>query len=303
MYNFIEKIYKAGEKMARPAKRTVNYFPHIIKQGKTMTILENKYGNDGYSFWFKLLEILGSTDGHFYEYKNTTDIEFLLAKTNVNKEIADEILDLLADLKAIDKQLWTKKVIWSDNFVSNIEDAYSRRKVNVPQKPSLGIVSDDINNSNSDITEVNDNINPQSKVKESKVNKSKEDKDIVPYSEIVNYFNSVLDTNYRSSSAKTKSLIKARWNEGFRLDDFKVVIDKKTAEWMGDKKCEKWLRPYTLFSNKFENYLNQLSDDSSDDEDKMMEKYLEDDLVLTDEEREELGVNKPRKNVWETEEE
>ena len=299
--------------MARPTKRTVDYFPHIIKQGKTMTILENKFGNDGYSFWFKLLEILGSTDGHFYEYRNITDIEFLLAKTNVSKEVAEEILELLANLKAIDKQLWAKKVIWSDNFVSNIEDAYSRRKVNVPHKPSLDIVSDDINNSTDDITEVNDNINPQSKVKESKVNKSKvnkskedkskEDKDTVPYTEIVDYLNSALDTNYRSSSAKTKSLIKARWNEGFRLDDFKTVIDKKTAEWMGDKKCEKWLRPYTLFSNKFESYLNQLSDNHSEDEEKMMEKYRKDDLVLTEEEREKLGLSKTRKNMWETEEE
>ena len=125
----------------------------------------------------------------------------------------------------------------------------------------------------------------------------------IPYSEIVDYLNSVLDTNYRSSSAKTKSLIKARWNEGFGLDDFKTVIDKKVAEWLGNKKCEKWLRPYTLFSNKFENYLNQLSGDDLEDEEKMMEKYLEDDLVLTDKEREKLGLNKPRKNMWETEEE
>ena len=299
--------------MARPAKRTVDYFPHIIKQGKTMTILENKFGNDGYSFWFKLLEILGSTDGHFYEYRNITDIEFLLAKTNVSKEVAEEILELLANLKAIDKQLWAKKVIWSDNFVSNIEDAYSRRKVNVPHKPSLDIVSDDINNSTDDITEVNDNINPQSKVKESKVNKSKvnkskedkskEDKDTVPYTEIVDYLNSVLNSQYRSSTSKTRDLIKARWNEGFRLEDFKTVIDKKVAEWLGNKKCEKWLRPYTLFSNKFENYLNQLSDDDSEDEEKMMEKYRKDDLVLTEEEREKLGLSKTRKNMWETEEE
>ena len=127
--------------------------------------------------------------------------------------------------------------------------------------------------------------------------------DKIPYAEIVNYLNERLGTNYRSSSAKTRSLIKARWNEGFRLKDFKTVIDKKAAEWMGDKKCEKWLRPYTLFSNKFENYLNQLSDDDSEDEEKMMEKYRKDDLVLTDEEREKLGLNKPRKNMWETEEE
>ena len=48
--------------MARPAKLTVDYFPHIINQGKTIFIIENNYGNDGYAFWFKLLELLGATD-------------------------------------------------------------------------------------------------------------------------------------------------------------------------------------------------------------------------------------------------
>lgn len=45
--------------MARPKKQTVDYFPHFVKGGRTIFILENKFGNDGYAFWFKLLEILG----------------------------------------------------------------------------------------------------------------------------------------------------------------------------------------------------------------------------------------------------
>ena len=156
--------------MARPAKQTVDYFPHIIKNGKTITILENKFGNDGYAFWFKLLEILGSTEGHFYEYTNTTDKEFLHARTLVSEETAKEILDLLANLNAIDPELWQENIIWSDNFVDNIEDAYSRRKVNVPHKPTVKEVNDNINESEEGLSEVSDNINPQSKVNESKVN-------------------------------------------------------------------------------------------------------------------------------------
>lgn len=158
--------------MARPAKQTVDYFPHIIKNGKTITILENKFGNDGYAFWFKLLEILGSTEGHFYEYTNTTDKEFLHARTLVSEETAKEILDLLADLNAIDPELWQENIIWSDNFVDNIEDAYSRRKVNVPQKPTTKEVNDNINESEEGLSEVSDNTNPQSKVNESKVNET-----------------------------------------------------------------------------------------------------------------------------------
>ena len=45
--------------------------------------------------------------------------------------------------------------------------------------------------------------------------------------------------------------------DGFTVDDFKKVIDTKTAEWKGTD-MEQYLRPETLFSaSKFEGYLNQ----------------------------------------------
>ena len=80
--------------------------------------------------------------------------------------------------------------------------------------------------------------------------------DHVPYKEIVDYLNEKTGSKYRSSGSKTKSLIKARTNEGFSLDDFKTVIEKKAKEWSGTD-MEKYLRPETLFSTKFEGYLNQ----------------------------------------------
>ena len=46
-------------------------------------------------------------------------------------------------------------------------------------------------------------------------------------------------------------------NEGFTVDDFKKVIDNKSAEWGKDSKMSKYLRPETLFGTKFESYLNQ----------------------------------------------
>lgn len=81
----------------------------------------------------------------------------------------------------------------------------------------------------------------------------------VPFIEIVNYLNEVASANYRHQTQKTKDLIKARWNEGFRLDDFKRVIDIKTAEWLRDEKMSIYLRPTTLFGTNFESYLNQKS--------------------------------------------
>jgi len=103
--------------MARSPKTTLDYFPHFVNHGKTMFILEKKFGNDGYAFWFKLLELLGSKEGLIYDYNNPIDWEFLLAKTNVSSEKAIEIIKTLADVEAIDKPLIEKKIIWSNNFV------------------------------------------------------------------------------------------------------------------------------------------------------------------------------------------
>lgn len=86
----------------------------------------------------------------------------------------------------------------------------------------------------------------------------------IPYVEIINYLNDVAGKNYRSSTQKTQRHIKARWNEGFSLDDFKRVIDIKIAEWQNDQKMKKFIRPETLFGTKFEGYLNQNDGNDTD---------------------------------------
>lgn len=81
------------------------------------------------------------------------------------------------------------------------------------------------------------------------------DKEKEIYISIVDYLNEKAGTNYKTTSKKTQSCIHARIAEGFKLDDFKTVIEKKCAEWMGTE-WEKFIRPETLFGTKFESYLN-----------------------------------------------
>lgn len=82
------------------------------------------------------------------------------------------------------------------------------------------------------------------------------DKDNNIYSRILDYLNEKTGSNYRATTKKTIDVIKARLNENFTYDDFIKVIDIKVAEWKGTE-YEKYLRPETLFGNKFEGYLNQ----------------------------------------------
>lgn len=76
------------------------------------------------------------------------------------------------------------------------------------------------------------------------------------YSEVVDYLNQKAGTKYKSNSKNTTKHIKARINDGYTLEDFKTVIDKKCSEWLNTD-MEKYLCPDTLFGSKFEKYLNQ----------------------------------------------
>lgn len=81
--------------------------------------------------------------------------------------------------------------------------------------------------------------------------------ELIPFKEIIEYLNEQTGKNYSHTAKGNKKFISARWNEGFRLDDFKQVIDNKVKDWLNNKEMNQYLRPQTLFNNKFDMYLNQ----------------------------------------------
>lgn len=86
--------------------------------------------------------------------------------------------------------------------------------------------------------------------------------DRVPYQEIIADLNQVTGKKYRHTGSATKRKIAARFNDGFTLSDFQHVHKVKAAEWLGTD-MEKFLRPETLYGNKFEGYLNQGIEDGN----------------------------------------
>ena len=153
-----------GERMARPQKQIVDYFPHSCVQGKTLFTIQKLFGNDGYSTVFKLLELLGQSEGHFFNARDVDSIEYLWAYLDLEGDRGTEIIDKLARLQFIDTELWTERVLWCQNLVDNLDDVYSRRVVMCPQKPPIDIIM----RQESRLNGVSDDINPQSKVNESK---------------------------------------------------------------------------------------------------------------------------------------
>lgn len=74
---------------------------------------------------------------------------------------------------------------------------------------------------------------------------------------IVDYLNEKAGTRYEHNSSKTITLLNTLFRKGYSVDDIKKVIDTKCKEWLPQETMRKYLRPRTLFSNKFEDYLNQ----------------------------------------------
>lgn len=74
---------------------------------------------------------------------------------------------------------------------------------------------------------------------------------------IIEYLNKKCSAKFKTDNKKTHTLINSRRKEGFTQENFISVIDKKCKEWSTDTKMCLYLRPETLFGNKFEGYLNQ----------------------------------------------
>ena len=81
---------------------------------------------------------------------------------------------------------------------------------------------------------------------------------------IVEYLNNKIGAHYKPNGKKMKELIRARMNEGYTVEDFKTVIDKKFKSWGNDPKMSLYLRPSTLFGTRFGEYLNEYQAESPD---------------------------------------
>lgn len=176
----------------RKDKLTVTYFPHYVNHGKSLFIIETKFGHEGYAVWFKTLELLGASENHFIDIRNECDFLFVCSKLNLNPERLKEIYNLFAKLGCIDQELYDKSVIFSQKLIENVADVYERRKSKSWTREQIlihlfGIV-DDKNNLRTHNCAINANINnlckhicdlcihnytKESKVKESEVNEIK----------------------------------------------------------------------------------------------------------------------------------
>lgn len=177
-------------------------------------------------------------DGSYWTYNSTKAFRELfpyLTQKQIEtalKKLRDEEIIITGNYNAVkyDRTLWYAITEKGKSILLTGEmETPSRGKGNAPEGEPIP------------------NINPNSKTTNSNT-------DI--YISILSRLNKKAGTSYRHSSKATQGHINARLAEGYTVEDFYTVIDKKCTEWKGDPKMEKYLRPETLFGSKFENYLN-----------------------------------------------
>lgn len=149
-----------------------------------MFYLDNEYGNDGYVVWFRTLEALGKKDFHYLDLNKKTTLMYLSSKCRVDEKRYLEIIEVLVTFGEFDIQLWEEhKILWNQKFVNSIEDAYKRRVNDCITRDGLvkklgflptetrkeGVKPDTETHKEVAKPDVKGDINPQSKVKYSKV--------------------------------------------------------------------------------------------------------------------------------------
>jgi hypothetical protein len=114
--------------MARPERKTVDYFPFYVEEGQKMFYIEETYGNDGFAVFVKILRELAKVENHYLDLSKPTQLMFLSAKCKVSKDVLEAIIKDLVNLEKFDAELWDEcKIVWCQDFIDSIQDAYRKR--------------------------------------------------------------------------------------------------------------------------------------------------------------------------------
>lgn len=208
--------------------------------------------------WIRLLVLAGKTndDGLIYIQRNMPYSEEMLATLfGKNVNTVRLALTTLANFNMID--LTTDGLIAVTNWekhqnVEGLEKIREQNRLRAKRhydKQKNSNVSLTLSNATDIDKELDIDIDKERDIVEQKI----------PFSEIIDYLNLKAGKKFKTTD-KHKTLIRARWNEGQKLDDFKQVIDNKVhdAENPRDLFDAKYLQPSTLFGTKFDQYLNQV---------------------------------------------
>lgn len=230
------------------------YFSHDYNARNSLSLkkITRQYGLEGIGLYWCIVEILYENNGQIPE-SSLPDIAYDL---RVDESTIKGIIDICDLFNFVDGFITSENVIKQLDIrrekSEKAKQNASKRWENKTSKNAVAMQTHTESNATALQAECDRNA---IKGKEIKEKKSKENNNIYIV-EIIDYLNQKAGTNYRANARDTVSHIKARLSEGYAVEQFKQVIDKKCADWLNDSKMKEYLRPQTLFGTKFESYLN-----------------------------------------------
>lgn len=126
--------------MGRLPKKGIDYFSHDVNASlmPTLYTVQQYYGNDGYAFWFKLLEYLGTRDNLSADFSDKKQWLYFVSIARVDSDKGEGIMSLLASIGAIDEELWEEhRIVWSEHFAERAAAVYTKRGNPAPQRPDM----------------------------------------------------------------------------------------------------------------------------------------------------------------------
>ncbi|MDU4960178.1 MAG: DUF4373 domain-containing protein [Sporomusaceae bacterium] len=164
--------------MARPTKEGMDYFPHDTDASNDEKIeaLRALYGNDGYAFYFILLERIYRVPNAEMDVSKPAVLAALIAKIGVSREKFEKMLDTAFDLECLDRDIYEQSQILTSHGikkrareVQKLRDKWRKAKVNTEEKPT-GIPAENTEENCEENPAENGQLTGESKGKESKEN-------------------------------------------------------------------------------------------------------------------------------------
>lgn len=253
------------------AGNALRYFTLDCHMDDSIKLLESEFGLKGFAIIIKLYQKIYSDEGYYCNWNR--DVELLFAaglstdREPIGGSFVSEVIKGCLRRGVFDKGMFEEYGILTSRGIQNRYLEAARRRTSAklineyllvkvdPKYKNVSIISKNV-----DIFSKNVGNSRQRKVKESKGKKSSiyspADAEQIINSTIT-YLNQKVGKDYKPDAQKTVGLITKLLSRGYTAEDMKKVIDKKTDEWTGTEYA-KYLRPSTLFGDKFDEYLNQI---------------------------------------------
>jgi hypothetical protein len=236
--------------MARPKKLGLDYFPHDTDamNDEKLEIMQLLYGNDGYAFYFKILERIYRTPELMLDISDDETRIVMIKKCNVHESMFDSMLQSALKNNLFDKKIFDEYgILTSNGIVKRAEVVISKRQKMRERYTNQGIGVSDAETQQKlgkkraeTIAETPQRKGKESKEKESKVKESnKERESKTAHAEFVKLSQTEYETlTLKHGEQVTSELIKL-------LDDYKAMTGKKyqsdyraITTWVVDKHQE-----------------------------------------------------------------